>query len=84
MQNYWVAKPWAHTPFVNFGGFWREFLRNYLVYRAQIFRDYGNYYALLRVRNFILLASSDIDKPMLTRQKCKQGFAYRWPATTTN
>ena len=69
MQNYWVAKPWAHAPFVNFGGFRREFLWNYLVYGAQTFRDYANYYALLIFRNFILLASSDIDKPMLTRQK---------------
>ena len=34
-------------------------------------------YALSIFRNFILLASLDNDKPMLMRQKCKQGFACR-------
>ena len=29
----------VNTFFVNFGVFQREFLRNYLVHRAQIFRD---------------------------------------------
>ena len=38
--------------------------------------DNWNCYALSIFRNFILLSSSDNDKPMLMRQKCKQGFAY--------
>ena len=33
--------------------------------------------ALLVFTNFILLALSDNDKPMLMRQKIKQGFVYK-------
>ena len=62
--------------FLKLGLFQREFLWNYLVYRAQIFRDNWNCHALSIFGNFTLLASSDNDKPMLMRQKCKQGFAY--------
>ena len=54
-----------------------EFLRNYLVYRAQISELSEIVMPFQYSRNFILLASSDNDKPMLMRQKCKQGFAYR-------
>ena len=54
-----------------------EFLRNYLVYRAQISELSEIVIPFQYSRNFILLASSDNDKPMLMRQKCKQGFAYR-------
>ena len=56
--------------------FQKEFLRNYLVYLAQVFRDKWNCYALSIFRNSILLASSDNENPMLIRQTCKQGFAY--------
>ena len=59
-----------------FGAFPKQFLWNYLVYRAQIVRDNWNYYAFSIFRNLILLASSESEKPMLMRQKCKQGFAY--------
>ena len=55
---------WAHTFFVSLGVIQREFLRNYLAYRAQRFRDNWNCYALSIFRNFILLASSDNDKPI--------------------
>ena len=58
-----------------FWGFSKRFLPNCLVYLAQVFRDNWNCYALSIFRNFILLASSDNKKPMLMRQKCKQGFA---------
>ena len=34
-------------------------------------------HALLVFTNFILLASTDNDKPMLMRQKSKQAFAYK-------
>ena len=52
-----------------FGVFQKKFLRNYLVYRAQIFRDNRYCFVLSIFRNFILLASLDNDKPMLMRQK---------------
>ena len=66
----------SYISFVNLGVFQREFLQNYLVYRAQLFRDNWNCYALSIFRNFILLVSKDNDKPMLMRLKCKQGFAF--------
>ena len=56
MRSYILCKFW---------GFQRDFLRNYLVYPAQIFRDNWNCYVLSIFTNFILLASSDNDKPML-------------------
>ena len=49
------------------------------MYWAQIFRENWNCYALSIFRAFILLTSSDSDKHMLMRQKCKQEFAYTWP-----
>ena len=52
----------SHTFSVKFRVFRREFLRNYSVYWAQIFRDNWNCYALSIFRVFILLASSDSDK----------------------
>ena len=58
------------------GVFQREFIRNNLVCRAPISRDNWNCYALSIFRNFMLLASSDNDKLMLMRQKCKRGFAH--------
>ena len=58
-----------HTFSVKFWVFRREFLRNYSVYWAQIFRDYWNCYVLSILRVFILLASSDSDKHMLMRPK---------------
>ena len=49
-----------------FWGFSKRFLPNYLVYLTQVFRDNWNCYALSIFRNFILLASSDNKKPMLS------------------
>ena len=54
------------------GKFWvfrREFLRDHLLYWAQIFRDNWNSYALSIFRVFILLASSFRDKHMLMKKK---------------
>ena len=60
-----------------FGVFQKEFPRlNYLIYRAQIFRDNRNCYVLSVFRNFMLLASLDNDKAYANEaKKCKQGFA---------
>ena len=70
LRNCWVAKKvMSHTFFVKFRVFKREFLRNDWVYRAQIFRDNWNCYALSIFRCFILFASSDNDEHMLMRQK---------------
>ena len=70
LRNCWVAKKlMSHTFFVKFRVFKREFLRNHWVYRAQIFRDNWNCYALSIFRCFILFASSDNDEHMLMRQK---------------
>ena len=54
------------------GGFEREIPRNYLVYRAQIFRCNWNCYPPSIFRNFFFfLTLSDYDKPILMRQICK-------------
>ena len=58
----------VNKPCVNFGVFQKEFLRNYLVYGTQILWDNWNCYDLSIFKGFILLASSDNDKPMLMRQ----------------
>ena len=47
--------------------FKREFLWNHSVYRAKIFRDNWNCYALLIIRSFISLTYSDNEKHMLMR-----------------
>ena len=48
LLNYWVAKGlMSHTFFVKCQIFQREFLRNHSIYRAQIFKDIWNWYALL-------------------------------------
>ena len=60
MSSYTICK---------FEVFLREFVRNYLKYRVEIFRDNLNCYALSIFRNFVLLASSDNDKPILMRQQ---------------
>ena len=54
---------------VKFQVFRREFLRNHLLYWAQIFRDNWNCYAISIFKVFILLASSYSDTHMLMRQK---------------
>ena len=54
--------------FVKFRAFKGEFLRNHLVYWAQIFRDNWNCSALSTFRHFTLLGPSHNDKHMLTRQ----------------
>ena len=77
LWNCWVAKKlMSRTSPVKFRVFKREFLRNHSMNRTQIFRENLNCYALSIFRVFILLASSDSDKHMLMRQKCKQRFAY--------
>ena len=66
LRNCCVAKKlMSHTFSVKFRVFRREFLRNHLVYWAQIFRDNWNCYALSIFRVFILLTSSDSDKHVL-------------------
>ena len=58
----------SYISFVNFGVFQREFLQNYLAYRAQIFRDNWNCYPLSIFGNFILLVSKDNDKPIYAHE----------------
>ena len=70
LRNCRVAKTLiSHTLSVKFRVFRTYFLRNHSVYWAQIFRDNWNCYALSIFGVFILLASSDSDKPKLMRQK---------------
>ena len=70
LRNCWVAKKvMSHTFFVKLRVFKRGFFRNHSVYRAQLFRDNWNCYALSIFRGFILLASSDYEEHMLMRQK---------------
>ena len=63
----------SYTFFENFGFFKENFSKMFGISGSNFQR---NCYALSIFRNFILLASSDNDKPMLMRQKCKQGFVY--------
>ena len=77
LRNCWVAKKlMSRTSPVKFRVFKREFLRNHSMNWTQIFRENLNCFAFSIFRVFILLASSDSDKHMLMRQKCKQRFAY--------
>ena len=67
LRNCWVArKLMSLTSPVKFRVFRREFLRNHSMNWTQIFRENLNSYALSIFRVFILLASSDSDKHMLT------------------
>ena len=59
----------SHTCFVKFGVFKREFLRNHLVYQAQIFSDNWNCYALSIFEGFILLAPSKNDEHYVNEAK---------------
>ena len=62
LRNCWVAKKvMSHAFFATFRVFKRGFLWNHSVYRAQLFRDNWNCYALSIFRGFILLASSDYE-----------------------
>ena len=71
LRNFWVAKKlMSHTIFVKVRVFQSDFLRKHLVYRAQIFRDNWNCYALSTFRVFILQGNLYVMIFMCTNISC--------------
>ena len=61
-----------------FGGFSKRISPKLFWYIGLKFLEIPEIVRLSQFRNFILLASSDTDKPILIWQKYKEGFTYMY------